>query len=76
MRLSDLDTFEIKTTIYDDTVFTAPHESETRYWKRETGNQGKPQEWVCTVAISYYDEKASKHKDLSPEEALKHLEQQ
>jgi hypothetical protein len=76
MRLSEPDMLEIKTTIYDDTVFTTPYEVETRYWKRQTGKQGKPQEWVCTVAISYFDEKANVHKDLSPEEVLKRLEQQ
>jgi len=76
MRLTDPNTLEIKTTIYDDSVFTTPYEAETRYWKRQTGNDGKPQEWVCTVAISRYDEKLDKHIDLTPEEALKLLEQQ
>lgn len=75
MRLSDPNTLEVKTTIYDDTVFTTPYEAETHYYKRQTGKLGKPQEWVCTIAISYFDEKANKHKDLEPEEALRRLEQ-
>lgn len=74
MRLSDPDTLEVKTTIYDDTVFTTPYEADTHYYKRQTGKLGKPQEWVCTIAISYFDEKTNKHRDMDPEEALRLLE--
>ena len=76
MRLTDPDTLEWKLTIYDSSVFTGPYEAEVHPFKRTRGQKGRPQEWVCTASISYYDEKANTHEELDPEEALKLLDAQ
>jgi hypothetical protein len=76
MRLTDPETLEWKVTIYDDSVFTGPYVAEVHPFKRMRGEKGRPQEWVCTASISYYDDKANKHDELDPEEALKLLDSQ
>jgi hypothetical protein len=76
LRLTDPDTLEWKLTVYDDSVFTAPYEAEVHPFKRTRGVKGRPQEWVCTASISYYDDKNNTHAQLDPEEALKLLDSQ
>jgi hypothetical protein len=76
MRLTDPDTLEWKLTVYDPSVFTGPYEAEVHPFKRIRGPKARPQEWVCTASISYYDEKTNKHEELDPEEALKLLDSQ
>lgn len=49
MRLLDADTLEIKMTVYDDTVWTKPYVADDRIYRRQRGNDGWPNEWVCGV---------------------------
>lgn len=70
IRLVDADTMEIKTTLTDPTVWTAPQE-ETVTFKRLTGPTATPMEWVCTESINYYDPVQDKHITKDPEEVVK-----
>jgi len=76
MRLLDKDTLEIKLTIYDDTVFTGPYESQpVQTFKRITGEAARLGEWRCETAIANpYDPEKDSVTSLQPEEMLKRLE--
>jgi len=75
MRLKDSNTLEIKNTITDNTIWTTPYET-TRVWKRKTGPQAKPMEWVCSENINVYDPTTNTHATEDPEEVLKRLEKE
>jgi hypothetical protein len=76
MRLVDKDTLQIKLTVYDDTVFTEPYESQpVQTFQRVTGDAAKLGEWRCETAIANaYDPEKDSVKSLQPEEMLKKLE--
>jgi hypothetical protein len=76
MRLADKDTLEIKLTVYDDTVFTGPYESQpVQTFKRITGDAAWLGEWRCETAIANaYDPEKDSAKSVQPEETLKRLE--
>lgn len=78
MRLLDKDTLEIKLTIYDDTVFTEPYESQpVQIFKRITGEAAWPGEWQCETSIANaYNPEEDRAISLEPEEMLKQLEDQ
>ena len=83
MRYVNQDTLEIKTTIYDDTVWTKPYVTATRNFRRiqkgisEMGPfSGEPEEWVCTVSITSFDPETNTYTDKDPEEMVKFLEKQ
>ena len=71
MRMIDKDTLEIKTTTYDDTVWTKPYESKRTY-RRST--MGAPTEWICTVSITTFDSETNTYTDKDPEEMVKYLD--
>lgn len=73
IRLKDSNTLEIKNTITDNTIWATPYET-TRVWKRKTGPQAKPMEWVCSENINVYDPATDTHSSEDPEEVLKNLE--
>jgi hypothetical protein len=70
MELVDPNTLVIKTTVYDDTVWTKPYESKRTYRRRG----GEPSEWVCTVSITSFDPETNSYTDKSPEEMIKFLD--
>lgn len=75
MRLRDPDTLEVKMTVHDDTVFTGPYEAPVQTYVRQKGEDAWPGEWQCQVSgILYYDPSTDSNVSLSPEEALKKLE--
>jgi len=76
MRLVDKDTLEIKLTVYDDTVFTEPYESQpVQTFQRITGEAAWLGEWRCETAIANpYDPETDSTTSLQPEEMLKLLE--
>jgi hypothetical protein len=71
MRLVDADTLVIKTTIFDDTVWTKPYEMATRTYKRRAGD---PSEWICTVSVTAFDPDTNTYVDKDPEEMVKYLD--
>ena len=71
MRLVGKDTLEIKTTTYDDTVWTKPYESQRTYRRSMTGAPG---EWICTVSITSFDPDTNTYVDKDPEEMVKYLD--
>lgn len=73
IRLTDANTMEIKTTITDPTIWTTPREN-TGFWKRQTGPNAEPMEWVCTNSVNSYDPKTDQHISKDPEEVVKGLE--
>jgi hypothetical protein len=76
MRLRDPDTLEIKLTIYDDTVFVGPYESQpVQTFHRIRGQEAWPGEWQCDTALaSPFDPATNTVISPDPEEALKQLE--
>jgi hypothetical protein len=80
MRVVDPETLEVKTTIYDDTVWTKPYVTSRNYKRiqkgvREMGTfNGEPQEWVCTVSITTFDPETNTYNDKDPEEMVKYLD--
>ncbi len=49
MRLLDSERLEIRLTVYDDTIWTAPYESRPlQLFIRNRGEHGQPHEWVCS----------------------------
>lgn len=73
IRLKDPNTLEIKNTITDPTIWTTPYET-TRTWKRNTGPNARPMEWVCSKNFNVYDPSNDTHVSEDPEEVLKRLE--
>jgi len=75
MRLVDPNTLEIRTTIYDDTVFTKPYVAVVHDLKRQQGAAAWPREWQCSLSdVSAYDGKTNTYNVKSPEEVLKELD--
>jgi hypothetical protein len=81
MHLVDPETLEIQLTMYDDSVWTKPYETQKRTWRRirkgisEFGPfTGEPEEWVCTASITSFDPKTNSYQDADPEEMVKYLE--
>ena len=72
MRLVNPDTLEIKTTIYDDTVWTKPYVTATRNYRRSV--EGEPEEWVCSVSITSFDPETNTYNDKDPEAMVKYLD--
>ena len=71
MRLVDPNTLVIKTTIYDDTVWTKPYEMAPRTYRRRAGD---PSEWICTVSVTAFDPDTNTYVDKDPEEMVKFLD--
>ena len=71
MRLVDPNTLVIKTTIYDDTVWTKPYEMAPRTYRRRAG---EPSEWICTVSVTAFDPETNTYVDKDPEEMVKFLD--
>ena len=71
MRYVAPDTLVIKTTVYDDTVWTKPYEMATRTYRRRAGD---PTEWICTVSITAFDPETNTYTDKDPEEMVKFLD--
>lgn len=83
MRLIDPETMEVKTTIYDDTVWTQPYVMAPRNYIRlqkgirERGEyNGDPEEYVCTVTVTNFDPDTNTYVDKDPEEVVKFLDKQ
>jgi hypothetical protein len=81
MHLVDPQTLEIQLTMYDDSVWTKPYQTQKRTWRRirkgvsEFGPfTGEPEEWVCTAAITSFDPKSNTYVDKDPEEMVKYLD--
>jgi hypothetical protein len=81
LRLVDPNTMELKLTVYDETVWKKPFESQTRNYKRirkgvsEIGPfTGEPEEWVCTVSVTSFDPDTNTYTDKDPEEMVKYLD--
>ena len=47
IKLVDPDTLLIDLTIYDDTIWTKPYKADPQTFKRNRGDAGWPNEWVC-----------------------------
>jgi hypothetical protein len=74
MRLVDPNTMEIKTTVYDDTVWTKPYEMATRSYRRSMNSD--PEEWVCSISITSFDPDTNTYYDKDPEEMVRLLDRQ
>ncbi len=72
MRLVSPDTLEIKTTIYDDTVWTKPYVTATRNYRRSL--DAEPEEWVCSISITSFDPETNTYNDKDPEAMVKYLD--
>lgn len=55
MRLVDFNTFEIQTTLHDDTIFKTPYALPARRFIRGIERRNEPQEWACTDNRDYLD---------------------
>jgi len=55
MHLTDFNTLEIQTSIYDDTVFKRPYTLAARRYIRGIERRNDPQEWACTDNRDYFD---------------------
>jgi len=77
IRLVDPDTLEDRLTIYDDTVWKQPYISmPVQIFKRNRGDAGWPNEWVCNTAGSLvFDSASGKTENVDPAAVLKQLEQ-
>jgi hypothetical protein len=53
MHLTDFNTLEVQTTIYDDTVFKRPYSLPARRYIRGIERRNEPQEWACTDNRDY-----------------------
>jgi len=60
MRLIDVNTLEIQTTLYDDTIFKTPYTLPARKFLRGIERRNEPQEWACTDNRDYLDPKTGK----------------
>jgi hypothetical protein len=60
MRMKDFNTLEIRTTVYDDTVFAQPYSFPPREYHRYVGKRSEPQEWVCSDNRDYLDLESGK----------------
>ena len=87
MRLVDPNSLEIKTTIYDDSVWTKPYVSSSIYKRIQKGTKaawlppgvklkGEPEEWMCTLAITTFDPKTNSYTDKNPEDMVKLLDKE
>jgi hypothetical protein len=88
MRVTDPVTLEIKTTIYDDTVWTKPYVTTRQYKRTQPGKKieapggveievsGEPEEWVCGLSITSFDPATNTYNDKDPEEMVKYLDKQ
>jgi hypothetical protein len=81
MRRVDPQTLELKLTIDDDSVWTAPYVAPIRTYRRvqkgisEIGPfSGEPEEWVCTVSVTSFDPETNSYNDKDPEEMVKYLD--
>ncbi len=76
-RLIDPDTLEVRLTIYDDTIWKQPYVSTpVQIFKRNRGDAGWPNEWVCTSAnIMPFDPSKNEVIEQDPAEVLKQLKQ-
>jgi hypothetical protein len=72
MRFVNPDTLQIKTTVYDNTVWTKPYEMAPRTYRRSVA--GQPEEWICTVSITSFDPETNTYSDKDPEEMVKFLD--
>ena len=77
IRLVDPDTLEDRLTIYDDTVWTKPYVSTpVQIFKRNRGDAGWPNEWVCNTGGSLdFDTNSGKTISEDPAVELKRLQQ-
>jgi hypothetical protein len=77
IRLTDPDTLEDQLTIYDDTIWKQPYVSTpVQIFKRNHGDAGWPNEWVCsTASIMAFDPTQNKTIEEDPVDTLKRLEQ-
>lgn len=77
MRLRDPNTLEVKMTVHDDTVFTGPYEADVQtYVRAKSDEDAWPGEWQCAISeITYYDPAKDDNVSLTPEEALKRLDE-
>jgi hypothetical protein len=79
-RLIKPNSLEQKLTIYDDTVWTQPHETTRTFTRIEHGVSefgpftGEPTEWVCTVSITSFNPETNTYTDKDPEEMVKYLD--
>ena len=55
MRLTNFNTLEVQTTIYDETVFKRPYSLPARRYIRGIERRNEPQEWACTDNRDYFD---------------------
>jgi hypothetical protein len=83
MRMLDRDTMEVRTTIYDATVWTQPYVMAPRNYTRlqqgvrELGQfSGDPEEYVCSVSVTVFDPDKNTYVDKDPEEMVKLLDKQ
>jgi hypothetical protein len=60
MRLVDLKTLEIQTTVHDDTVFKKPYALPPRKFLRGIERRNEPQEWACTDNRDFLDPETGK----------------
>jgi hypothetical protein len=75
IRLLDPDTMEDQLTIYDDTIWKQPYASQPQIYKRNRGERGWPQEWVCSTAdILAFDPSQNKTIEEDPADVLKRLQ--
>ena len=76
IRLTDPDTLEDRLTIYDDTVWKKPYVSNpVQIFKRNRGDAGWPNEWVCNTEGSLaFDSGSGKTIAEDPAEVLKQLQ--
>jgi len=75
-RLLDPDTMEDQLTIYDDTIWKKPYVAgPVQIFRRNRGDAGWPQEWVCSNAdILNFDPAQNKTIEQDPAQVLKELE--
>jgi hypothetical protein len=76
IRLVDPDTLEDRLTIYDDTIWKQPYVSTpVQIFKRNHGDAGWPNEWVCsTASIMAFDPTQNKTIEEDPVDTLKRFE--
>lgn len=77
MRLLDPGTLEIQLTIYDETVWTEPYVANPQIFKRNRGDAGLPNEWVCGSSPDPvgFDPTTNETIMEDPAEVLKRLQQ-
>jgi hypothetical protein len=60
IRLLDIKTLEIQTTIHDNTVFNKPYALPARKFLRGIERRNEPQEWACTDNRDFLDPETGK----------------